>query len=146
MSQRTKSLDIHRVPCIVRFVLTVQLTVPQFSFRATLLSSCQQLLRKKLAQRLQDQTRRSACSHMSGWATVGGSDLSFSAFFMRKNQKSAKEPYSLATFHLSPVVRVSRTSAESRKSRTESSSNSPTRETCSRSTLCQCRPLSRGAT
>ena len=38
---------------------------------------------------------------------------------MRKNHNSAKEPNSLATFHMCPVVHISRTSAEERKSRTK---------------------------
>ena len=42
--------------------------------------------------------------------------------FMSKNHNSAKEPHGLAIFHISPAVRISRTSANVRKSRTRTRS------------------------
>ena len=77
-----------------------------FCLRTTLPSSHKPLLAKKLAQRLQDQTHFSACRQVSSWATLGGLRIIIFFFFMRENHNSAKELYSLAIFHLSPVVRI----------------------------------------
>ena len=106
-----KLLDMSRVPCVVRDVVN---GAPQL--RTTLLSSYPTPLVLTLAQRNHDQTRISACSQISGWATLGVAQICQSHVFHVNEPQFGKRTAQSCNI---PLVSRSATSTEEGKSRTK---------------------------